>query len=52
MLPVEAKLTNAMMIGTHPVNMRHLRTIIGNLGERNFVAIEREGDVANCAITQ
>jgi len=41
-----------VMIVTHQVVVLCLRTIIENLGEKEILAIDREGDVANCAITE
>ncbi|MGN6595247.1 histidine phosphatase family protein [Sphingopyxis terrae] len=41
-----------VMIVAHQVVVLCLRTIIENLGEQEILAIDREGDVANCAITE
>ncbi len=41
-----------VMIVAHQVVVLCLRTIIENLGEEQILAIDREGDVANCAITE
>jgi ribonuclease H / adenosylcobalamin/alpha-ribazole phosphatase len=41
-----------VMIVAHQVVVLCLRTIIENLGEKEILAIDREGDVANCAITE
>ena len=41
-----------VMIVAHQVVVLCLRTIIENLGEAEILAIDREGDVANCAITE
>lgn len=41
-----------VMIVAHQVVVLCLRTIIENLGEEEILAIDREGDVANCAITE
>lgn len=41
-----------VMIVAHQVVVLCLRTVIENLGEREILAIDREGDVANCAITE
>lgn len=41
-----------VMIVAHQVVVLCLRTIIENLGEREILAIDRQGDVANCAITE
>ncbi len=41
-----------VMIVAHQVVVLCLRTIIENLGERDILAIDKEGDVANCAITE
>jgi ribonuclease H / adenosylcobalamin/alpha-ribazole phosphatase len=41
-----------VMIVAHQVVVLCLRTIIENLGEREILTIDRQGDVANCAITE
>lgn len=41
-----------VMIVAHQVVVLCLRTIIENLGEAEILAIDSEGDVANCAITE
>lgn len=41
-----------VMIVAHQVVVLCLRTIIENLGEKEILVIDREGDVANCAITE
>ncbi len=41
-----------VMIVAHQVVVLCLRTIIENLGEKEILAIDRSGDVANCAITE
>lgn len=41
-----------VMIVAHQVVVLCLRTIIENLGEKEILAIDRQGDVANCAITE
>ncbi|WP_349681339.1 histidine phosphatase family protein [Sphingopyxis sp. UBA6734] len=41
-----------VMIVAHQVVVLCLRTIIENLGEAEILAIDKEGDVANCAITE
>ena len=41
-----------VMIVAHQVVVLCLRTIIENLGEQEILAIDKEGDVANCAITE
>lgn len=41
-----------VMIVAHQVVVLCLRTIIENLGEQEILAIDREGDVANCSITE
>ena len=41
-----------VMIVAHQVVVLCLRTIIENLGEKEILAIDKEGDVANCAITE
>lgn len=41
-----------VMIVAHQVVVLCLRIIIENLGEQQILAIDKEGDVANCAITE
>ena len=41
-----------VMIVAHEVVVLCLRTIIENLGEKEILAIDKEADVANCAITE
>jgi broad specificity phosphatase PhoE len=41
-----------VMIVAHQVVVLCLRTIIENLGEAEILAIDKQGDVANCAITE
>lgn len=40
------------MIMAHQVVVLCLRTILENLGEAEILAIDKEGDVANCSITE
>lgn len=41
-----------VMIVAHQVVVLCLRTIIENLGEQEILEIDRQGDVANCSITE
>lgn len=41
-----------VMIMAHQVVVLCLRTILENLGEAEILAIDKEGDVANCSITE